>query len=131
MAGQSRKSATNNVAEIQAATVAIQQAIRLGIKKLWVVTDSNNLYDAVTGHLEQWKRNGWISLYEANKNQPIKDRADFEKLDKAMNADPQMVIRFQLVEAHSGNESHNAADRLAEDGAELHYNNCNYQSYFM
>lgn len=123
LAGSSRKNATNNVAEIQAATVAIQQAIRLGIKKLCVVTDSNNVFDAVAGHLEQWKRNGWVSLYEENKNQPIKDRKDFEKLDKALHADPQMLIRFQLIEAHSGNENHNAADRLAEHGAQLHYKN--------
>ncbi|XP_055303995.1 ribonuclease H1-like [Sitodiplosis mosellana] len=123
LAGQSRKNATNNVAEIQGATVAIQQAARLGIKKLCVVTDSENVYDAVTEHLPQWKKNGWHRLYEGHSKQPIKDRAAYEKLDKAIHGNSKVAIKFQLVEAHSGNQNHNAADRLAAEGARLHYNN--------
>ncbi|XP_055303994.1 ribonuclease H1-like [Sitodiplosis mosellana] len=116
--GQSRGGATNNIAEIQGATVAIHQAARLGINKLRVITDSKNVYDAVTKHLPQWKTNGWRSLYDG---QPIKNRSDYEALDSAIHSYPRMDVEFKHVAGHSGNQDHNKADRLAAVGARLHY----------
>lgn len=115
--GQSRRGATNNIAEIQGAIVAIQQAARLNIKKLRVVTDSENVYKAVNENIPQWKRNGWRSLYDG---QPIEDRSDWEALDYAIRSNPRMVVKFKHVPGHSGIQEHNEADRLAALGAGLH-----------
>ncbi|XP_031625471.1 ribonuclease H1-like [Contarinia nasturtii] len=116
--GQSPSNATNNVAEIQAATIAIKQAGQLGIRKLRVNTDSEVLYMAATQYIPKWKQNNWMSLY--NIYSPIKNRRNFEDLDIAMRSYPQMDIKFRHIPGHSGNQYHNAADRLARAGAELH-----------
>ena len=100
--GQSRQGATNNVAEIQGATVAIQKAARLGIKRLRVNTDSELVYEAVTENIP-------------------KNRTDFEELDRVIRNNSQMTIKFKLLRGHSGNQDHNKANRLAAVGARLHY----------
>ena len=51
--------ATNNVAEIEAATRAVQVAKRCGIDKLQINTDSQFLIRCITEWLPKWQRNGW------------------------------------------------------------------------
>lgn len=111
--GRCRQDSDNNTAEILAAKFAIQQAHRLGIRNLRVYTDCNNLFDAVNGNIERWRANGWRSL---SGGQPIQNRRDYEELDGTIRIVP-IDIQFKLLQAHSGNEHHNAADRLARQGA--------------
>jgi len=111
--GRCRKDATNNTAEIHPAKFAIQQAKRLNIKKLRVYTDCNALFDAVNGNIAKWKANGWCSLYDWK---PLPSRADYEDLDRVMQS-VSIDIKFKLLQAHSGNQHHNEADRLARKGA--------------
>ncbi|KAG4072607.1 hypothetical protein HA402_004696 [Bradysia odoriphaga] len=118
--GPCKRRATNNVAEIQSAYIAILLARQLGVTKLCVNTDSKNVYDAATYLIDEWKENDWLSLYTS---QPIVDRPYYEKLKKSICDNPQMEIKFVHIDGHSGNQYHNAADRLARKGAEQH---CNY-----
>lgn len=113
--GPSRKDATNTIAEIQAATLAINQANRLNIRKLRVHTDLQVTVDAVNEFLQRWKANNWLSLWDG---QPVANRREFEDLDKAIRQNPNLVIQFRHIPGHSGNEHHNAADHLARKGAE-------------
>lgn len=111
--GRCRKDASNTIAEIQAAKYAIQQAHRMGIKKLRVYTDCNALFDAVNVHIAKWKANGWLSLYDRT---PIQNRSDYEELDHLMRSLP-IDVKFTLLKAHSGNQHPNEADKLARKGA--------------
>lgn len=113
--GASPKEATNSVAEIHAALIAIKQAARLGIRKLCVNTDSKNLVDAINVNITKWKTNNWRSTWD---HKPIKNRHEFEALDIAIRSNPQILIKFLYIPGHSGNEYHNAADHLARKGAE-------------
>lgn len=116
--GKSRKGATNTVAEIQAATYAINQAARLGKEKLAVYTDLEAVVDAVNENIQKWKSNNWRSLYN---EQPIENRREFELLDEAIRKNSHMDIVFTHIPGHSGNVHHNEADHLARKGAELHF----------
>lgn len=102
--GRSRIDATNTVAEIQAATLAISQAHRLNIRKLRVNTDLKLIVDAVNGSLPSF--------------QPTADRHEFEELNRAIRTS-RMDIRFNYMPSLSGNDGHNEADHLARRGAEL------------
>lgn len=119
VAGASRRGATNNEAEIQSATIAIQNAARMRIHKLCVNTDSKNLYDALTENIPKWRVNGWRSLYDF---EPIENREEYEKLDHVIRSNSHMKIKFKHLPGHSGNQDHNEADHLASAGARLHYN---------
>lgn len=125
MYGPCKKKATNTIAEIQSAYIAIGLARQLGVTKLCVNTDSKVVFDAATHLITTWKENGWKSLYDGS---PIKDRLYFERLDKVICNNPDIKIKFNLVEGHSGNIHHNEADHLAKQGAKLH---CNYHKLLL
>lgn len=78
-----------------------------------VYTDCNALVDAVNVHIAKWKANGWRSLYDGT---PIQNRFDYEELDRLMRSLP-IDVKFTLLQAHSGNQNHNEADKLARKGA--------------
>ena len=69
---------TNNSAEIDAATVGIQQAHEVGIKKLRIKTDSKFLVHSATEWIQRWEANDWRT-YE---NKPVRNRSVFEKMNK-------------------------------------------------
>lgn len=50
---------TNNMAEIQAVTVAAKKAQEKGIQKLKINTDSQFLINCITKWMPKWKRCGW------------------------------------------------------------------------
>lgn len=119
MYGPCKKKATNTIAEIQSAYLAIDLARQLGVTKLRINTDSQVVFDAGTKLISIWKANNWESIYDGK---PIKDRRYFEKFDAVLRRNPKITIDFRHVDGHSGNENHNEADHLAKRGAELHCN---------
>ncbi|KAK7503966.1 hypothetical protein BaRGS_00004698 [Batillaria attramentaria] len=102
---------TNNRAEIHAAKVAIQQAKRKGIKNLVLHTDSEFLINGITKWIRNWKRNGW----KLSTGGPVVNREDFEELDAASQ---DMNVKWVHVRGHCGIEGNEAADRLANEGAQ-------------
>lgn len=104
--------ASSNAAEIQAATVAIQLAQRSRIRALCIRTDSEFLLNSVLFWMENWKKNGWIK----SDGYPVENREDFKKLDGVMTS-YNIRLKWEKVQAHSGNYGNTAADRLARDGA--------------
>ena len=77
--GQVRGPQTNNVAEFEAATEAIQRAKNLGVSKLYVNTDSEFVMNCMTKWYRGWQRNGW----ETSRG-PVKNRLQIEELLEAM-----------------------------------------------
>lgn len=89
----------------------------MGYRQIRINTDSEILKRAATEWMPKWKQNDW----HKSDGRPVVNREDFQKLDRAMNNNPNMDIRFKHVSGHSGNPNNDAADRLAKQGAQ-HYN---------
>lgn len=118
MYGPCKKKATNVIAEIQSAYIAIHVAQQLGVSKLRINTDSTAVMNAKS-QIAHWMSSEW----KGHEGKDVVDRVYYEKLWAALRSNPQMEIQFNRVEAHKGNPHNEAADRLAKKGAELH---CNY-----
>lgn len=115
--GPVRGRATNNAAEIQAATWAINEAIDLGIDQLRLYTDSEFLVNAVHYRLDDWKKNRW---YRSNGKQ-LANKWDFIYLDRAMeNSNMDILVDFVHITGHSGNAYNEFADKLAKNGAKIY-----------
>lgn len=104
---------TNNVAEIEAATHAIEIAQEYGIGEFLIRTDSQFLIDAYYKYMDNWVQNGW-RLYDGR---PVKNAEQFKELDRVIRRDPHMELEFEFVRGHSGDEYNMEADRLAKMGA--------------
>lgn len=113
--------ATNNAAEIQAATWAINEAIDLGIEQLRLFSDSKFLVNAGNFWLHYWKENGWCR----SNGMPLANKRDFIYLDRAMWYS-NMDIDFQHIEGHSEDPYNDLADELAKNGAEIYRRNHYY-----
>jgi len=105
---------TNNVAEIQAATMSISQAMGAGIAMLQVNTDSQFLINCVTLWMENWKRKGWKTAT----GQGVKNKEDLVELDKLLQ-ERKVTIKWTHVKGHSDNKGNIEADKLAVKGANL------------
>lgn len=112
--------ATNNNAEIQAATKAITQALRAGIKKLDIHTDSQFMIKCITSWINKWKRNNWVLATGG----PVKNKDELIMLDNAIQK--MEVVRWTHVKGHSGNFGNTKADGLARQGAERYQTNITY-----
>lgn len=104
--------ATNNVAEIEAATRAIEIAASHGIQQLLIRTDSQFLIDSCINYMPTWRQNGW----RLANGGPVQNAVEFQALDAAIRSN-HMSIQLEHVSAHSGDANNAEADRLAKMGA--------------
>lgn len=109
-----RGPATNNRGEIQAATRAIYAASDYGLDNIVIKTDSKYLLKSVNIDMDKWRDCGWTRT----NGLPLKNEIDFRALDRALYKCCHMVIYWEYVPAHSGEEGNEQADRLAKLGAE-------------
>ena len=107
----SQRRQTNNSAEIEAATVAAQQAQKAGIKKLRIKTDSISLVNSATEWIPRWEAKNW-KPYE---NKPVRNRPEFEEMKTAL--EPLNVI-WEHVPSHTRIPGNDMADKLAREGIE-------------
>ena len=68
---------TNQRAELMAAIVAIQQAIKHNAGTLTLYTDSKYVINCVTSWITNWKKNGWKN----SKKESVKNIEDIKLLD--------------------------------------------------
>lgn len=108
--------ATNNRGEIQATTKAISLAVSNGIKKLCVNTDSHFVIRSVTEWMKNWKKRGW----QLSGGGAVKNQEDFRKLDRIIEDNPQIDIRWKYVPGHAGIRGNERADELARQGAKMY-----------
>ncbi|XP_044257007.1 ribonuclease H1 isoform X2 [Tribolium madens] len=94
--------------------VKVQIARDNGIKKLQIITDSQFTINAMTKWIKAWKKNNWKL---SSSNNPVKNKTDFQKLDKLCEG---LDIKWTHVAGHSGIEGNECADRLAREGAKLY-----------
>lgn len=108
--------ATNNTAEIQAVTAALDLARSEGVDKIKVKTDSQFLINCCTKWMPGWKKKGWVTAA----GHEVKNKADLLILDKAMRHFDDSQSRDLVIEyvpAHVGVAGNEAADSLAVQGA--------------
>lgn len=102
--------ATNNRAEIIAASRGIQQAKAEGYSSVTVKTDSQFLKDSVEKWMPNWERNGYVNSH----NKEVINKQDFLHLKNSMEG---IDVRFEKVAGHSKDTGNQAADKLAREGA--------------
>ncbi|KAK7070600.1 Ribonuclease H1 [Halocaridina rubra] len=108
-----RGRATNNMAEIQAATYAVELAEASGFKKVSVHTDSQFMINCMTQWLKGWKKKNWVK----SDGEPVKNKDELIALDKACDG---LAVKWVYVKGHDGHEGNEEADRLARQGAKLY-----------
>ncbi|XP_068208907.1 ribonuclease H1-like isoform X1 [Palaemon carinicauda] len=108
-----RGKATNNMAEIQAATYAVELAQASGFKKVAVHTDSQFMINCMTSWLKGWKKKNWVK----SDGEPVKNKDELIALDKACEG---IAVKWVHVKGHDGHEGNEEADRLARQGAKLY-----------
>nr|XP_053634771.1 ribonuclease H1-like isoform X1 [Cherax quadricarinatus] len=108
-----RGRATNNTAEIQAATCALELSKTLGFKKVAVHTDSLFMIDCMTSWLKNWKKNNWVK----KNGDPVKNKNDLIVLDAASEG---LAVKWVHVKGHAGHKGNEMADRLAKRGTRLY-----------
>ena len=72
--------ATNNMAEIQAVTVAARQAHKAGIKNLKINTDSQFLLSCITQWMPKWKKCGW----KTSTGNPVINKTELLEMETAL-----------------------------------------------
>ncbi|KAL6420459.1 hypothetical protein ACFW04_014447 [Cataglyphis niger] len=73
---------TNNMAEIQAVTVAARQAKKAGIKKLKINTDSKFLISCITQWMPGWKKRGWKTV----DNKPVINKTELLEMERELKS---------------------------------------------
>ncbi|XP_018361571.1 PREDICTED: ribonuclease H1-like isoform X2 [Trachymyrmex cornetzi] len=106
---------TNNMAEIQAVTVAVRQAKKAGIKKLKINTDSKFLISCITQWMPAWKRRGWKTV----ENKPVINKTELLEMEKELG---NLTVAWNHVNGHAGIYGNEMADQLAREGC-LRYKN--------
>ncbi|XP_012277947.1 ribonuclease H1 [Orussus abietinus] len=109
---------TNNMAEIQAVTLAARQAHKEGIQKLKINTDSRFLISCITEWMPKWKKRGWMTVG----NKPVINKCELLEMEEALSS---LSIKWNHVRGHQGIHGNEMADKLARAGAELYKNENN------
>lgn len=113
--------ATNNMAEIQAVTVAAQQAKQAGIKKLKINTDSKFLIKCIQEWMPRWKSNGWKT---ADKK-PVINKTELLEMEEALTS---LNVTWNHVNGHVGIYGNEEADKLAKAGCSEYHAPVYYKS---
>jgi len=100
---------TNNMAEIQAVTVAARQAKKAGIKKLKINTDSKFLISCITQWMPKWKTKGWKTAG----GKPVINKTELLEMEKELES---LIIAWNHVNGHVGIYGNEMADKLARNG---------------
>ncbi|XP_011142457.1 ribonuclease H1 isoform X2 [Harpegnathos saltator] len=110
---------TNNMAEIQAVTVAARQAKKAGIKKLRINTDSKFLILCITEWMSKWKSRGWLTVG----NKPVINKVELLEMEKELEP---LIVAWNHVNGHAGIHGNEMADKLAREGC-MQYKSQNKQ----
>lgn len=101
------KNPSNQSAELTAAIKACQEAKRLNLNEITIVTDSKYIFNAATEWIDKWKINDW----KDNKNKPVINQELFKEL---LYAKEGLDIQWLHVKGHSDNAGNNRADLIAK-----------------
>ncbi|KAM3932594.1 ribonuclease H1 [Leptodactylus fuscus] len=101
---------TNQRAELQAATRAVEQARDNNITSVNIHTDSQYTVKGMTEWMPRWKENGW-KTYDGG---DVVNKEEFQRLDRACEG---LDVTWTHVPGHRGEYGNEMADQLAKGGA--------------
>ncbi|MCL4133493.1 UNVERIFIED_CONTAM: hypothetical protein GTU68_006246 [Idotea baltica] len=102
--------ATNNTAEIQAASYALELTKSAGFDKVILNTDSQFMINCATSWMPNWKKNDW----KKRDGTEVVNKEDLIELDKASEG---LLVKWNHIKGHDGVPGNEAADKLARQGA--------------
>lgn len=115
--GSTSQQASNNTAEILAATAAIDHAANFNVSKVLLKTDSNYVVKGVNDWSYHWVKNRWIK----RDGTPVPNRVEWQGLlnsvTKLRETGTSLEVRW--VESHSTHLGNILADKLADIGCEM------------
>ena len=100
---------TNNRMELTAAIEALN-ALQ-GPRQVVLHTDSKYVMDGINEWMPNWKKRGWKTASK----KPVKNKDLWQALEEAVR---RHEIRWKWVKGHDGNPGNEAADALANRGAD-------------
>ncbi len=98
---------TNNRMELMAVISALDSLTRPS--SITVVTDSAYVKNGITGWINGWKKNGWIT----SSRKPVRNAKLWQALDAAQS--PHQVT-WKWTKGHAGDSGNERADELAREG---------------
>ncbi|KZC11302.1 Ribonuclease H1 [Dufourea novaeangliae] len=101
--------ATNNMAEIQAVTVAARITKQAGIKNIKIITDSKFLIRCINEWMPKWKTNGWKTVG----NKSVINKVELLEMEDALKS---LNVVWKHVNGHIGVYGNEMADKLARAG---------------
>ena len=96
---------TNNRMELMAAIRGLE-ALKRGVGKVHLHTDSTYVKDGITKWIHGWKKNGWKTAAK----KPVKNQDLWQRLEASL-ADHE--IEWHWVKGHSGHPENERCDELA------------------
>ena len=102
--------ATNNIAELRAASRALESAIGMGLRRVELRTDSKYTMQSMMEWIDGWKRNGW----RTSSGGEVANVGEMMRLDELCG---KIDVTWVHVPGHEGVWGNEEADRLAREGA--------------
>lgn len=114
MAESSSNQHTNNYAEMKSLLNGIRLGISHGVKRIFIVTDSEYANKGLTLWCEGWVKNNWMT----SQGEPVKNADLWKVLYKEYREalDSGVAIKIQWVKGHRNHPGNTQADHLATIG---------------
>lgn len=104
---------TNNYAEMDAFTKSLEIALKLGVKRLHILSDSDYTLKGLEGRIQNWINNGWKTQQGAD----VANRQSWEKIWNLYNEFlKDGYFSSSWVKGHLGHAGNIHADHLATIG---------------
>lgn len=96
---------TNNRMELMAAIRGLE-ALKRGVGRVRLHTDSTYVKDGITKWIHGWKKNGWKTAAK----KPVKNQDLWQRLDAALAGHD---VQWHWIKGHSGHPENERADEIA------------------
>jgi len=102
---------TNNIMEMTAVVMALEECIKRETVSVTIFTDSNYVKNGITSWIKKWKLNGWkTSTGTAVKNKDLWVKID--QLSQQISS-----VEWKWVRAHNGQPQNELVDNMARQEA--------------
>jgi|SRR6056300_391241 ribonuclease HI len=102
---------TNNIMEMTAVVMALEECIERKIGSVTIFTDSNYVKNGITSWIKKWKLNGW----KTSTGTTVKNKDLWVKIDQLSQEISN--VEWKWVRAHNGQPQNELVDTMARQEA--------------
>lgn len=102
---------TNNIMEMTAVVMALEECIERKIGSVTIFTDSNYVKNGITSWIKKWKLNGW----KTSSGTAVKNKDLWIKIDQL--SQKISTVEWKWVRAHNGQPQNELVDTMAREEA--------------